>query len=127
MARLFTVFSLLAIFIASMGLFGLASFLTVQRHKEIGIRKILGATVASVVGLLSKDFLKLVFISILVAIPVSWLMSHQWLQGFAYRIDLQWWHFVLAGAVALLIGFLSVSVQSIRAATANPADTLNYE
>lgn len=127
MARLFTVFAMLAILIAGLGLFGLASFLTVQRSKEIGIRKILGASVESVVGLLSKDFLKLIAIAVVVATPLAWWAMNQWLEGFAYRISPQWDHFALAGLLALVVGLLSVSLQSIRAATANPADTINYE
>jgi putative ABC transport system permease protein len=127
MAGLFTVFSLLAMLIAGLGLFGLASFLTVQRRKEIGIRKVLGASVESVVGLLSRDFLRLVFLSIVIAVPLAWWLMDRWLLDFAYRIALQWQHFAVAAMIAVLVGFLSVSVQSIRAAAANPADTIGCE
>ncbi|MBL7796133.1 MAG: ABC transporter permease [Saprospiraceae bacterium] len=120
-------FAVLAIAIACLGLFGLAAFTAQRRTKEIGIRKILGASVASVVGMLSKDFLKLVLLALLLASPVAWYFMEKWLQNFAYRIEIAWWMFALAGAVAVLVAFATVSVQSIRAALANPVNSLRSE
>lgn len=116
-----------AIFIACLGLFGLAAFLAEQRTKEIGIRKVLGASVGSVVGLLSKDFLKLVVASLVVAFPVAYFFMQRWLADFAYRIDLQWWMFAAAGAAAVAIAFLTVSSQAVRAGLANPVKSLRSE
>jgi putative ABC transport system permease protein len=121
------IFSLLAIFIACLGLFGLATFIAEQRTKEIGIRKILGASVQGIVQLLSKDFLKLVLISFVIAVPVSWYFMNKWLQDFAYRVDIGWWVFVVAGAGALLIAVLTISFQAIRAAVMNPVKNLRTE
>lgn len=120
-------FSLLAIFISCLGLFGLASFTAEQRTKEIGIRKVLGANTPQIVQLLSRDFLRLVFIALLIATPIAWYSMQQWLQDFAYRIEINWWVFVLAGLAAVLIAILSVSFQSVRAALANPVDSLRGE
>lgn len=116
-----------AIFIACLGLFGLAAFTAEQRTKEIGIRKVLGASVGSVVGLLSKDFLKLVLLSIALASPLAYWMMWGWLSDFAYRIDLQWWMFAMAGAAAVLVALLTVSVQGVKAALANPVQSLRSE
>ncbi|GJM35669.1 MAG: ABC transporter permease [Saprospiraceae bacterium] len=127
LGRLFNAFSLIAIMIACLGLFGLAAYSITQRTKEIGIRKVLGASVSSVVGLLSKDFLKLVIVAIIIAMPLAWLFMNRWLEDFAYRINLQWWLFALAGAGALAIAFLTVSFQSIKAALANPVKSLRSE
>lgn len=121
------IFALLAIFISCLGLFGLASFTAEQRTKEIGIRKVLGANIPQIVQLLSKDFLRLVFISLIIAIPIAWYSMQRWLQDFAYRIEISWWVFVAAGLAAVLIAILSVSFQSIRAALANPVDSLRAE
>ena len=120
-------FSLLAILIACMGLFGLATFIAEQRTKEIGIRKVLGASVHGIVGLLSKDFLGLVLIAALVAFPVAWWAMQRWLRDFAYRISIGWWTFALAGLGALLIALLTVSIQAIKAAGANPSKSLRSE
>lgn len=120
-------FALLAIFISCLGLFGLASFTAEQRTKEIGIRKVLGANTPQIVQLLSKDFLRLVFIALLIAIPIAWYSMQQWLQDFAYRIEISGWVFVAAGLAAILIAVLSVSFQSIRAALANPVESLRAE
>jgi putative ABC transport system permease protein len=120
-------FACLTIFIGCLGLFGLTVFAAEQRIKEIGIRKVLGATVATLVGLLSKDFLKLIFLSTLIAIPVAWYFSHQWLQNFAYRIHIEWWVFVLASLAVILIALLTVSFQAIKAAIANPVKSLRTE
>jgi putative ABC transport system permease protein len=120
-------FAMLAIFIACLGLFGLAAYEAQQRTKEIGIRKVLGATVANIVGLLSKDFLKLVALGFIIAVPVAWYAMHKWLADFAYRIDIGPGIFLLAGGLALLIALATVSWQSIWAALANPVDSLRSE
>jgi len=125
--NLYMVFAGLAILIACLGLFGLATFAAYQRTKEIGIRKVLGASVAGITGLLAKDFLKLVVVAILIASPVAYFLMNKWLSDFAYRIDIQWWVFVLAGAVAVAIAFLTVSFQSVKAALANPVKSLKSE
>jgi putative ABC transport system permease protein len=125
--RIFGAFSALAILIACLGLFGLASFMTEQRTKEIGVRKVLGASVAQVVILLSKDFTRLVLIALMIAAPAAYLAMNRWLQDFAYRIEISWWVFALAGSVALFIALLTVSTQAIKAALANPVEALRYE
>ena len=117
----------IAIFISCMGLFGLAAFTSVQRRKEIGVRKVLGASVSEIVGLLSKDFLKLVILSMVIASPIAWYFMSNWLNDFAYRINLNVWIFILAGSMALLIAFITISFQSVRAAVANPVDSLRTE
>lgn len=120
-------FSVLAILIACLGLFGLATFIAEQRTKEIGIRKVLGASVRGIVQLLSKDFVKLVLIAFIIASPLAWWAMNKWLQDFAYRIDMSWWFFVLAGIAAILIAVLTVSFQAIKAALANPVKNLRTE
>jgi putative ABC transport system permease protein len=127
LGQAFTIFTLLALFIACMGLFGLVSHQVLQRTKEIGIRKVLGASVPAIVVLLSKDFLKLVLQASVIALPLTWYAMSRWLQDFAYRIDLAWWVFVLSGVVALLIALLTVSIQSVKAALANPVKSLRNE
>ncbi|MEQ9443656.1 MAG: permease prefix domain 2-containing transporter [Cyclobacteriaceae bacterium] len=126
-AKLSNVFALLAIVVSCLGLLGLAIFSAEQRIKEIGIRKVLGASVSSIVTLFSKDFLQLVGISFMVAAPLSWFFSREWLQSFAYRIAIQWWIFAAAGLLVLLVALLTVSWQSIKAALANPVDSLRNE
>jgi putative ABC transport system permease protein len=121
------VFSVLAIFIACLGLFGLATFIAEQRTKEIGIRKVLGASVQGIVQMLSKDFMKLVAISFVIAAPTAWYFMNKWLQDFAYRINISWWIFVAAGLAALLIALVTVSFQAIRAAITNPVKSLRTE
>jgi putative ABC transport system permease protein len=121
------IFAFLSILIACLGLFGLAAFMAEQRTKEIGIRKVLGASVPNIVQMLSKDFLKLVFISTVIAFPIAWWAMHKWLQDFAYRIDIEWWVFALAGVMALLIALLTVSFQAVKAAVANPVKSLRTE
>ena len=121
------IFSTLAILIACMGLFGLATFIAEQRTKEIGIRKVLGASVQGIVGLLSKDFLKLVAIAFVIAAPLSVWIMNRWLNDFTYRIQLAWWIVGIAGVLALLIALFTVSFQAIRAAVANPAKSLHSE
>jgi len=122
-----TSFSLLAILISFLGLFGLASFTVEQRTKEIGIRKVLGANVNNIVSLLSRDYLKLVAIALLIAGPIGYWAMNRWLQDFAYRVNISWWVFLAAGIAALIIVILSVSFQSIRAASANPVESLRSE
>jgi predicted permease len=125
--KLSQLFALLAILISCLGLFGLAAYTAEQRSKEIGIRKVLGASVSGLVKLLSKDFLKLIGISILIAIPIAWYAMANWLQDYAYRIEIDWWIFVIAGIVAILIALLTVSFQAIKAALANPVESLKTE
>ncbi len=125
--RLFGVFTGLSIFVACLGLFGLASFTAQQRTKEIGVRKVLGASVGSIVALLSRDFLKLVGIAFLLAAPLAWYFMGQWLQNFVYRVEMGWWVFALAGGLALLIALLTISFQSIKAALTNPVRSLRNE
>jgi putative ABC transport system permease protein len=120
-------FALLAILIACLGLFGLATFIAEQRTKEIGIRKVLGASVQGLVRLLSVDFLKLVAISFIFAAPAAWYFMNKWLQDFAYRIDITWWVFVVAGMLAIIIALLTVSFQAVKAALANPVKSLRTE
>ncbi len=125
--QIFGMFAGLAIFIACLGLLGLAAFTAQQRTKEIGIRKVLGSSVTGIVGLLSKDFVKLVLLANVIAWPVAWYVMHKWLQDFAYRIDIGWWTFALAGVLALVIALLTVSTQAVKAALANPVESLRYE
>ncbi len=120
-------FSILAILIACLGLFGLASFTTEQRTKEIGVRKILGATVNNITVMLSKQFIWLVLISIVIAVPIAYYLMIKWLQNFAYRINIDWWIFLLAGGIVFVISLATVSIQAIKAATANPVESLKYE
>lgn len=125
--KIFIAFALLALFIACLGLLGLATFAAEQRTKEIGIRKVLGASVSNIAGMLSKDFLKLVIIAALITFPVAWWAMNKWLQGFAYRVNISWWVFVLAGIVALLIALLTVGLQAMKAAVSNPVKSLRTE
>ena len=124
---IFTTFSSLAIILACLGLFGLAAFSTLQRIKEIGIRKVLGSSVSGIVLLISKDFIKLTLIAIVVATPVAWYLMNSWLKDFAFRVNLQWWVFVAAGSLAIVIAFITVGLQSIKAATMNPVKSLKGE
>jgi putative ABC transport system permease protein len=125
--NLFTMFSFIAIFIACLGLFGLSAFTITQRIKEIGIRKVLGADVSTIVALLSKDFLKLVLIAALIAFPIAWFAMNKWLQDFAYRSSIQWWVFLVAGIAAALVALVTISFQAIKAALANPVKSLRTE
>ncbi|MBL7783543.1 MAG: ABC transporter permease [Saprospiraceae bacterium] len=120
-------FTLLTILIACLGLFGLASYTTMLRTKEIGIRKVLGASVTGITSLLASDFLKLVLLAILIAAPLAWYFMQQWLTDFAYRIEIQWWMFVVSGVVALGIAFVTVGFQSVKSALANPVQSLRNE
>lgn len=125
--NLVTYFASLSILISCLGLFGLATFMAEQRTKEIGIRKVLGASVSGITTLLSADFLKLVVIAIVIAIPAAWYYTDKWLQAFAYHIDLEWWVFAVASLMALIIAFMTVSVQAIKAAVKNPVSSLRME
>ncbi|WP_372648578.1 ABC transporter permease [Draconibacterium sp.] len=127
LSLLIRVFSILAVFIACLGLFGLISYSSVQRKKEIGVRKINGAKVIEVITLLNRDFIKWVAIAFVVACPIAWYAMHKWLENFAYKTTLSWWIFALAGVLALGIALLTVSWQSWRAATRNPVEALRYE
>jgi putative ABC transport system permease protein len=127
LASIVSYFTLIAILICCLGLFGLATFSAEQRIKEIGVRKVLGASVTGIVGLLSKDFLKLVAIAIVIASPLAWYVMHKWLQDFAYRVNINWWVFLVAGIIAVLIAFITISFQAIRAANANPVKSLRTE
>lgn len=127
LSRTFGIFALLGILTACLGLFGLSVFMAEKRTKEIGIRKVLGATVQQLVALLSKDFLKLVLFSIFLGAPFAWYFMEKWLENFAYHINIQWWMFALAGSLALGIALLTVSVHAIRAALANPVEALKDE
>lgn len=120
-------FALMAVLISCLGLFGLAAFTAEQRTKEIGIRKVLGATVSGIVSMLSKDFVKLVLLAAVLASPIAWWIMHRWLDGFAYRIDIAWWMFAAAGLAAVVIALLTVSFQAIKAAVANPVESLRDE
>jgi putative ABC transport system permease protein len=125
--QIFNAFAVIAILIASLGLFGLSAFVIEQRTKEIGIRKVLGASVQSVLLLVSKEFLSLVVIAFIISIPVTWWAMHKWLQDFAYRINISWWIFAIAGILAIFIAALTISFQAIRAAVANPVKSLRTE
>jgi ABC-type antimicrobial peptide transport system permease subunit len=120
-------FAILAIFISCLGLFGLASFVAEQRTREIGVRKVLGASVFNVWKLLSNEFIVLVIISLFISMPVTWYYMHSWLQNYEYRTDLSWWIFLIAGIGAVTITILTVSFQAIKAALMNPAKTLRTE
>jgi putative ABC transport system permease protein len=123
----FGYFAALAIIIACMGILGLSLFAAQQRIKEIGIRKVLGASVPGIVGELSKEFLKPVLIAAFIASPIAWYGMHKWLQDFAYRINIPWWVFLVAGIVAAIVAFVTISLQAVKAATANPVKNLRTE
>jgi putative ABC transport system permease protein len=125
--QIITFGAVITIFISGIGLFGLAMLSAKKREKEIGVRKVLGASVTELVAMLIKDFARLVMISFFIAIPMGWLVMHRWMQGFAYRVDLSWWRFVIAGFIALLVAVLTVSYQAIKAALANPVNSLHNE
>ncbi|MGC4035813.1 MAG: ABC transporter permease [Chitinophagaceae bacterium] len=125
--KIFITFAILAILIASLGLFGLITYAAEQRVKEIGIRKVLGASVGNIAGMLSKDFLKLVLISSVISFPLAWWAMHTWLQDFAYRVSISWWVFAIAGILALFIALATISFQAIKAAMANPVKSLRTE
>ncbi len=125
--KIFILFSALSIVVACMGLFGLSSFMTIQRSKEIAIRKVLGASVVNVTLLLSKDFIRLVLVAFILAVPLSGWIINQWLQTFAYHIDIAWWTFALAGILTVILAFLTVGFQSVKAALSNPVESIKIE
>jgi ABC-type antimicrobial peptide transport system permease subunit len=126
-AALSKYFAGLAILISCLGLFGLAAFTAERRFKEIGIRKVLGSSVFGIVWLLSSDFTKIVFVSILIALPISYFITKHWLDSFAFKIELKWWYFIGAGLTSLLIAWLTVGTQAIKAARINPTQCLHNE
>jgi len=125
--QLFTFFSVLTMILATLGVFGLIVHAAQQRIKEIGVRKVLGASVASIVRLLSSDFIKLVLLAIVVSSPVAWYFMNKWLQNFAYRMEISWWIFAVAGMIAIAVALFTVSFQAIKAAIANPVKSLRSE
>jgi putative ABC transport system permease protein len=125
--RIFNIFSFLAIFISCLGLFGLSSFMMTQRTKEIGIRKANGATVVNIMLLFSRYYTRWVIVSFALAVPISYFMIRAWLKNYAFRTSISWWIFALAGCIAFIIAFLTVSWQSWRAANRNPVEALRYE
>ncbi len=125
--QIFTGFAMIAVLIASLGLLGLVAFTTEQRTKEIGVRKVLGASVNQVLVLLSKEFLILVSLAFIISVPLTWWVMHNWLNNFAYRIQISWWIFAVGGMLAVLITLITISFQSIRAAVANPVNSLRSE
>jgi putative ABC transport system permease protein len=125
--KVFGIFAFLAILIACFGLLGLSAYNVLQRTKEIGIRKVLGASVQNILFLLSTDFLKLIIVALFIAIPVGWYVMHSWLQDFAYRIGIHWWVFIIAAVIAVLIAFFTISTQAIKAAVTNPVKSLRTE
>jgi ABC-type antimicrobial peptide transport system permease subunit len=127
LSHLYKIFAVIAIFLSCLGLYGLASFMALQRIKEVGIRKVLGASVSSVVYLFSKEFIILVGIAFIIASPIAWYFMHKWLQDYVYRINMSWWIFMVGGISAIIIALLTVSFQAIKAAIANPAKSLRTE
>ena len=127
LGHIFIVFTLLSLFIACLGLFGLAAFNAEKRTKEIGVRKVLGASVGQISYRLTMDFLKLVGIAIFISLPVGWYAMNKWLEDFSYRIEVSWWILALAGLLAIAIAIITVSYQSIKAAIVNPVKSLRTE
>ena len=124
---MFNIFAAIAIFISCLGLFGLAAYTAQIRTKEIGVRKVLGASVTGILQLLASDFIKLVIIAIVIATPVAWYVMNKWLQDFAYKINIGWPVFAMAGMLAIVIAVITISFQSIKAAIANPVESLRTE
>jgi putative ABC transport system permease protein len=127
LSQLYKIFAAIAIFLSCLGLYGLASFMAVQRIKEVGIRKVLGATTGSIVYLFSKEFIMLIAIAFAIATPIAWYYMNQWLQGYAYRIDVSWLIFLAGGFAAIVIALATISFQAIKAAVANPVKSLRTE
>jgi putative ABC transport system permease protein len=125
--RVAIAFAIIAVIIACLGLFGLATYMAEQRTKEIGVRKVLGATVNNIVIMLSRDFLVLIVIATLIAFPVAWWAMYKWLQDFEYRIGVGWWIFIISGLIAILVALFTISFQAIRAAVSNPVKSLRTE
>jgi len=127
LSQLYKIFAAIAIFLSCLGLYGLASFMAAQRIKEVGIRKVLGATTGNIVYLFSKEFIILISIAFVISTPVAWYYMHQWLQDYPYRINMSWWIFILGGVASVLIALITVSFQAIKAAVANPVKSLRTE
>ena len=126
-SKLANIFAFLAISISCLGLFGLATFTAAQRTKEIGVRKVLGASIPDIAAMLSANFLKPVIIAMLIAFPIAWYTMNNWLAGFAYKVDIEWWVFGIAGLATLSIALLTVSYQSVKASFSNPIKSLRTE
>jgi len=126
-SKLANIFAFLAIFISCLGLFGLATFTAEQRTKEIGVRKVLGASMSNIVTMLSANFLKPILVAFLIAVPLSWYAMNNWLQNYAYKISIEWWMFLFAGLLTVFIALLTVSYQSIKASLSNPVKSLRTE
>jgi len=127
LSQLYKIFAGIAIFLSCLGLYGLASFMAVQRIKEVGVRKVLGATAGNIVYLFSKEFMILIGIAFVIATPVTWYFMHQWLQNFVYRTNMSWWIFIIGGFATVIVALVTVSFQAIKAATTNPAKSLRTE
>jgi ABC-type antimicrobial peptide transport system permease subunit len=127
LAQLYKIFAAIAIFLSCLGLYGLVSFMAAQRIKEVGIRKVLGATAGNIIYLFSKEFIILIAIAFAIATPIAWYYMHQWLQGYVYRINISWWLFAAGGLVAIIIALATISFQAIKAAIANPVKSLRTE
>jgi ABC-type antimicrobial peptide transport system permease subunit len=127
LSQLYKIFAAIAIFLSCLGLYGLASFMAMQRIKEVGIRKVLGATTRNIVYLFSKEFIVLIAIAFAIATPIAWYYMNQWLQGYAYRINVSWLVFLAGGLVAIVIALATISFQAIKAAIANPVKSLRTE
>jgi ABC-type antimicrobial peptide transport system permease subunit len=127
LSQLYKIFAAIAIFLSCLGLYGLASFMAAQRIKEVGIRKVLGATAGNIVYLFSKEFVILISIAFVIATPLAWYFMHQWLQNYAYRIEVSWLIFLAGGIAAIMIALATISFQAIKAAMANPVESLRSE
>jgi ABC-type antimicrobial peptide transport system permease subunit len=127
LSDLYKIFAVIAIFLSCLGLYGLASFMAVQRIKEVGIRKVLGATATSIIYLFSKEFILLISIAFVIAAPIAWYFMNNWLQDYVYRINVSWWLFAAGGLVAIIIALATISFQAIKAAIANPVRSLKTE
>jgi putative ABC transport system permease protein len=127
MTKVYTIFSIISICIACLGLLGLTSFFASKRTKEIGIRKIVGASFLQIAGILSRDFLRWIMVSMVIGSTLSWFLMHQWLQNFAYQTTLSWWSFLIGGSCVVLMAILTVSWHIYKAANRNPVETLRYE
>jgi ABC-type antimicrobial peptide transport system permease subunit len=127
LSHLYKIFAMLAIFLSCLGLYGLASFMAAQRIKEVGVRKVLGASVKNIILLFSKEFLLLIMIAFVIAAPSAWYYMHDWLQDFVYRINFPWWILLLAGIMSLIVALITISFQAIKAAIANPVKSLRTE
>ena len=127
LSYLYKIFAAIAIFLSCLGLYGLASFMAVQRIKEVGIRKVLGATAGNIVYLFSKEFIILISIAFVIAVPIAWYYMHDWLQDYPFRIELSWWIFMVGGLASVLIALATIIFQAIKAAIANPVKSLRTE